>query len=465
MSIDPKGKGSPTTLDTAPAAADEEVDRRPLLKLALPSQQSLGPVPPVQSYGYGATASSGSSSLRASPERYRRDSLLGRVPEEGGPANHEAFGEAEEDDWDLEERGFYIGSYKRNVAMYSFVPISSLLAFIFLATLPTLIWHNQHRGSPTYSRYFAPPLPELLVSAALWSMSYLLRVPLYNVTSAIFPSPLLQTFLFNIVYVLLSQLLRLSALPILRIRHEMQYPLPTWRDPAFHRVWWVALGWALADVMAGVAQGYAEIALYRDVMIPEEGVQDLRAKWKYSDVGNGVRKRFASPEENLPLSPRPGPAEDGQLANEYDERSRASARRLEDIIKSAVDRDLEQLVNLKEREELEEIYGIPPIKIPVFVSCLQRIDSSILSLGTTLILAGAYLRSSLSFPDTNLPPIYTNRVFFITFPLVVLFHTLLSLLHTPPVLSRIGVHVTAYIGLLAGLSGVFAGLAFWEALS
>lgn len=110
MSIDPKGKGSPTTLDTAPAAADEEVDRRPLLKLALPSQQSLGPVPPVQSYGYGATASSGSSSLRASPERYRRDSLLGRVPEEGGPANHEAFGEAEEDDWDLEERGFYIGA-------------------------------------------------------------------------------------------------------------------------------------------------------------------------------------------------------------------------------------------------------------------------------------------------------------------------------------------------------------------
>ena len=39
---------------------------------------------------------------------------------------------------------------------------------------------------------------------------------------------------------------------------------------------------------------------------------------------------------------------------------------LDDAIRLAVDQDLEQLVSLKEREDLEEIYGIPVIVRPPF---------------------------------------------------------------------------------------------------
>ena len=99
------------------------------------------------------------------------------------------------------------------------------------------------------------------------------------------------------------------------------------------------------------------------------------------------------------------------------------------------------------------------------MSCLQRIDSFLLSLGLTLIVSAAYLRSALAFPDIDLPPIYANRAFAIVFPLILLLRLFLALLHTPPTLPRIGVHTTAYVGLLVGLGSVFAGLGLWGALS
>ena len=49
------------------------------------------------------------------------------------------------------------------------------------------------------------------------------------------------------------------------------------------------------------------------------------------------------------------------------------ARSLDEAIRLAVDQDLEQLVNLKEREDLEEIYGFP-----VIVSSLPDSDPIIL---------------------------------------------------------------------------------------
>jgi hypothetical protein len=59
----------------------------------------------------------------------------------------------------------------------------------------------------------------------------------------------------------------------------------------------------------------------------------------------------------------------------------------------------------------------------------------------------------------------SNRPFFIIFPVVVAIHLFLAFLHTPLILLRIGVHVSAYIGLLVGLGCFFAGLGMWEALS
>ncbi|KAH9943905.1 hypothetical protein B0H21DRAFT_747519 [Amylocystis lapponica] len=420
-----KGKAADVNHNTR----DEELGRRPLLTVTLPSQQSFGPTPPVQSYG---ATSSGRSSVRASPERLRRDGLLGRVPEEGGPVEGTEGEDADEAEWDLEEQGFYKGSYRHTVALYTIVPSSSLLTFIILAFLPVVIWKREDEGLPDYSRYFPSPLPELLVSASLWSLSHLLRLPLYNLTTTVVRNYIAGTLLFHIIYAILSQLLRLAALPILHIRHRMLYPLPTWQDPAFHRVWWVALGWACVEVGAGIVQGYEQIALYRNAMVSEATVREWLTRWKDGTADNGNAQGHTPQEEILPLSPRtPGTA---QSAPQKAQRPHT----INDVVRMAVEQDVEQLITLKEREELEEIYGLPVIRIPVFVSCLQRIDSFLLSLGMTLILASSYLRSPISFPDRSLPPLYTNRPFFITFPVVVFLNLFLSLLHIPPVFTGLG---------------------------
>jgi len=137
-------------------------------------------------------------------------------------------------------------------------------------------------------------------------------------------------------------------------------------------------------------------------------------------------------------------------------------------IRLQLEQDLDQLLALKAREEVEEVYGIPAIKIPVFISTLQRLNSIILSQGLNLLLSAAYLSSSMSLPVRQKGPsvtLPTNRPIAITFPVIMALHLLLSILHTPLVLPRIGLHTASYVGLIVGLGSLFAGLAIWRALS
>ncbi|KAI0369330.1 hypothetical protein BV20DRAFT_946466 [Pilatotrama ljubarskyi] len=475
--------------------------RRPLLGADHSRQGSgYGPNAAASSYtpvqSYGTILNEGSGSLRASPERYRRDSWLDRVPEEVAVDENaqDAGRDEESDEWDLAEYGYYSGSYKRKVAIYGLVPLTCIVAFLLLANLIRWIWPPRYTPPSTLPRSFPQPLPEVLLSAGFFSLTHALRVPLYNLASLLFP-PIWDTLVFNTLYVLLSHVLRLAALALLRVRHEMVYPLPTWRDPAFTTAWWLALGWAVADAATSVAQGYRQLALYRSVMVPVERVQAILAASKAQAGGAGTGSsgtRSASgagSREYMPLSPRSerdgvgaeqaahghananangsGRQEQGQ-GHEEGRRGKNAQEpiSLEEAVRMAVDQDVEQLIHLQEREELEEVYGIPVIYIPVFVPCLQRIDSFLFSLGFTLILSWAYLRSPLSFPaDYDPPPIYSNHALSIAFPVVVLAHLFLLLLHSPPILPRIGVHTTAYVGLLVGLGGFFTGLGLWGALS
>ncbi|KAI0331334.1 hypothetical protein GY45DRAFT_1336201 [Cubamyces sp. BRFM 1775] len=456
---------------------------------------------------YGTILNEGTSSLRASPERYRRDSWLDRVPEEvavdggAGLDSRGDEGDEEDDEWDLAEYGYYSedvpaehehslnphGSYQRKVAIYGLVPLTSIIAFLFFANLIRWVWPPRFPPPPssTLPRSFPSLLPELLLSAAFFSLTHALRGPLYTSATVLFP-PIWDTLAFNLAYVLLSQSLRLAALALLRVRHEMAYPLPTWRDGAFTTAWWLALGWAVAEAATSVAQGYGQLALYRSVMVP---VERVRAILEASRAGGSASTSANGSREYMPLSPRseqvPGSGEgaaEAQQANQANGGANGTAagnakngrrRRepisVEDAVRMAVDQDVEQLIHLQEREELEEVYGMPVIYIPVFVPCLQRIDSFLFSLGYTLILAWAYLRSPLSFPPEYDPPgppgMYSSRALLVAFPLVVLVHLGLSLLHSPPVLPKIGVHTTAYVGLLVGLGGFFTGLGLWGALS
>jgi len=62
-------------------------------------------------------------------------------------------------------------------------------------------------------------------------------------------------------------ILRQATVPILLIPSTAVYNHPTWRDGSFCRIWWVALGWAAAEAIVGIKQGYDGLALYRDVLV------------------------------------------------------------------------------------------------------------------------------------------------------------------------------------------------------
>jgi hypothetical protein len=380
----------------------------------------------------------------------------------------------EEDDdveWELQNNGLYIGSYSRLLLLNASVPIFAIVIFTVLALLPDLAWPIAEFPSP-YPSSFPFPLPEILVSSAFFSLAHLLRVPLFSLASFLLPSEsacLASTF----IHVLVTNGLRLAALVILQVRHTMDYPAPTCQDPAFRTVWWLSLNFA--EVLAAIVQGYEQLALYRDVMVPEGRETEFLERLKSGslDEPEPALENPHSPEQEHETF-RNG-LEDGEAQS----------------VESRIDRGLEKLLVIKMRDELEEVYGIPLIKIPVFISCLQRFNSIFLSVGLTLLLSAAYLRSPLSLPLSDVSdqlsslPVtvqlkgflhsyagshiqaYDSSYipFIITTPLVLLLHASLAILHTPTLLPRVGVHTAAYVGVLVGIMTFFAGLAVWGALS
>lgn len=233
--------------------------------------------------------------------------------------------------------------------MYTFVPLTSLILLTFLAICPSLFWRSTPESPSRHAPYFPPPIPQIILSAALWSFGYLLRVPTYAVVSFILRQlhPMFTTLIFNAIYVTIYNLLRISSLPILRVRERMKYRHPSCHDGIFLTVWWLAIGWAAIDVAVSIIQSYVHIALYKNVMVPEEQAADILAQ------GDETPQLLSASQEILPLSPRQESPKDSQ--------DESGPNSVQEAIRLAVDQDLEQLVNLKEREDVEEIYGVPII--------------------------------------------------------------------------------------------------------
>jgi hypothetical protein len=119
----------------------------------------------------------------------------------------------------------------------------------------------------------------------------------------------------------------------------MDYPTPTCQDPAFRTVWWLSLNFA--EVIVAIVQGYEQLALYRDVMVPEgrenEYLELLKSGSSTHLADNDVYPLEEASEDAL---------EDGEGAQSVD---------------SKIDRGVEKLLVIKAREELEEVYGLPVI--------------------------------------------------------------------------------------------------------
>ena len=285
--------------------------------------------------------------------------------------------------------------------LYTVVPLTTLLSFICFALVPTLVVPMQTPSLFPYPPYLPFPILEALTATALWSLSYLLRDFLYAtalfIVSCLSSSTIISTILSAALQTSSNLLLRQLAIPILLIpyyssRHLAEH-YPTWKDDAFKRVWWVALGWAAAEAVVGVKQGYESIALYRDVLVnidmstlntemgsrrerpvapqKQNEREDVDTSPKRMDLENQRPRDFTSSptQQQYPLSigsnrmdteeaPPPIPDEHQPLLRTLT-RLDDGTERLQ--AENEVERDLDQLIALKNREELEEVYGIPVI--------------------------------------------------------------------------------------------------------
>lgn len=271
------------------------------------------------------------------------------------------------------------------MALYCFVPLTFVVSFVLLALLPSLAYPIDPEASRSpypYTPFLAFPIPELLTSISIWSLVHHLRDPFFSIALLIantFPdaASVIALLLSTTLHVFVSIIFRQIAVLLLLIPHHMLYPYPTWQDPAFRQVWWLGLGWAAMESVVAIKQGYDGIALYRGVLVSKPTPSYLdrstsRSK-TYGATENGHRIGEEcsgdSPQSIFVRSPCGGSPEISSHLTEFGREQVSLLPRghlngrinvpSEHELEVQLDRDLDQLIALKNREELEEVYGMP----------------------------------------------------------------------------------------------------------
>lgn len=268
------------------------------------------------------------------------------------------------------------------------MPITSLIVWLILAFVPPLIWPTHPPKTP-HAPHFPTPLPELLLSVSLFALSHLLNPYLFAFASALLLHPTATSVLGTALHVVLRNGLRTAALPLLAIPGGPA----TFHAPAFRRVWWLALGWSFAEVAAGIAQGYETLALYRDVLVPESAAREFVASasaaavaaptWAPSKNGGSdsaspppaaderLRESLSRGEDGGPGTDVAGSPVRGRRQQQQSSCPSTWTAATNDVdIRLEVDEDFDELVAVKAREELEELYGVPAIVSFFFPDCL-----------------------------------------------------------------------------------------------
>ena len=359
------------------------------------------------------------------------------------------------------------------------VTLPSLLSLVFFGVLKITAW--PYSISPSLIR-------EILTAAAAWTVGFALRLPLFYLAT------LFHTYINKFTLVLSAffqvfseELLRLSVLVLLGIKLERgrddEEGGKAWGeawgdvwDPAFTRVWWVAMGWAVADVVVGLVQGYDQLSLYKDVLPPYPS-PSLRnspsVSVRHSPTRTGKQPRRPSAATTTTAQPRPhsySHSPPGIVVH--------SVHPSQEILTPDLETQISHLLALKSRAEIEDVYGSPLPNIPLFLMFLQRLDSILLNLGLTLLLSAAYVLSALGVPLKTTAPAASvvlmregdgltwAQVEAIApmFMALVGVHFALSAIWTAGGLPRIGMHTASYVGLLVSLGCFFAGLGEWGAL-
>ncbi|KAG8732060.1 hypothetical protein FRC10_001264 [Ceratobasidium sp. 414] len=350
-------------------------------------------------------------------------------------------------------------SYAQVIRSFALVPLACLSLLAGLVFLVTFAWaptRDQPHSNTPYP--YLPHGRAFLVGAAGWVVSYACRTPIYAAaTLGGRWASLGSVVVAAVCSVAAQEGLRLGVLVLLGVRlhawhgHPQWTPYPMPQDEAFRDAWWMALGWSTVEAGLSIFQGYEQLALYKDLFEARDRDEET---WRNTTINT---LQF----DSRTVSRSTSSAMDDDI-------KRAAILSPSDLA-SIVDEDLVQSIQLRDREALELVFGVPlPVgtipcdhcmptehirqNIPVFISCLQRIDAQLLSMGFTLLVSGAYVSEQ------------RTRLFRGTiFGSVLLLHSILTVVWAEA-LPRIGIHTASYTSLLVAIGTFFAGLALWGAL-
>ncbi|KAL1721161.1 hypothetical protein EV715DRAFT_249553, partial [Schizophyllum commune] len=320
-----------------------------------------------QPVSYGSTSS-----------RTRRNSVLDQVPEDTTVDFHDQGDDQADDDWEreveasLESQGLYKGSYTRELLRYSIVPLSTII-FFALAIVPPLVYRTQGDNSYPYTSYFPYPLPELVLPGTLWVLTYAVKGPIYAACATLagirdlpqYAYTLIACVLPVLLHSALSVTLRLFAASTLLIHDYAVFPEPDRLDPAFYRAWWAGVGWAAAESVVAMTLGYRAVSWYRDVLVdPKDVRRGGSERGAFYLQGQDDEQRPASPDGSSLSAGSPRlPAQEPLLRSSSDVSAQGSARALtgtlsEETLDQLIEQDLDELITLRKREEIEEQYGM-----------------------------------------------------------------------------------------------------------
>ncbi|KAG9125000.1 hypothetical protein FRC07_009406 [Ceratobasidium sp. 392] len=333
-------------------------------------------------------------------------------------------------------------SYAQVIRSFAFVPFACFSLFAVLVLLVTFAWapgRDQPHSNTPYP--YLPHGRAFLVGAAGWVVSYACRTPIYAaVTLGGRWASLSSVIVASVCSVLAQEGLRLGVLILLGVRLHTWYGHPQWtpyltpQDEAFRDAWWIALGWSTVEAGLSIFQGYEQLALYKDLFDARDRDEET---WRNTTIN-------ALQFDSRAIS--------RSAASSTDEDAKRAAILSPSDIASIVEEDLIQSIQLRDREALELVFGVPLPNIPVFISCLQRIDGQLLSMGFTLLVSAAYVSEQ------------RTRLFRGTiFGLVIALHSILTVVWAEA-LPRIGIHTASYTSLLVAIGTFFTGLALWGAL-
>lgn len=222
---------------------------------------------------------------------------------------------------------------------------------------------------------------------AFWALCYFLHSPIYSIVSSTLSNfPTLALFLASLVQCSIGLVLRVIAVPILLVPRGAIFDHPTWRDISFLRTWWIALGWAAAEAIVGVKQGYDGIALYQDVLVsvrrvvstPRSQKQQNVAMSGYGSVNRETPTRTTSgPREQVDVERRPLLDRQSSVTSSVAPHSDGN---LKNALEAEVERDVDELIALRGREELEDLYGMPFIVSSPGSSLLAQADTQFTSI-------------------------------------------------------------------------------------